>query len=39
MKCNDTDVKFLPTLATSCCVIHICEFKVVSLMRMGLYQE
>ena len=27
MKCNDTDVKFLPTLATSCCVIHICEIQ------------
>lgn len=26
MKRNDTDVKFLPTLATACCVLHnICE--------------
>ena len=26
MKQNDSDVKFLPTLATACCVLHnICE--------------
>ena len=26
MKRNDTDIKFLPTLATACCVLHnICE--------------
>ena len=26
MKWNDTDIRFLPTLATACCVLHnICE--------------